>query len=189
MGIFSYILADFQQKNIIESRAVQTLWVCFTSYETSLFETWADLSKLLALLRRLVSWDVKQTFAKVWDTHQFVTYVSIVRIRPTLLRKIVGYGFTNTSMWKISCPTISKPFKFTWTVVSINSLKKESLKVLGFMYSISNEFLFSFFHGIWANKVNFPGQLLSSTCPATVQLSELSRNWNNYSHGRLSSGF
>ena len=108
---------------------------------------------------------------------------------PTLLRKIVGYGFTNTSMWKISCPTISKPFKFTWTVVSINSLKKESLKVLGFMYSISNEFLFSFFHGIWANKVNFPGQLLSSTCPATVQLSELSRNWNNYSHGRLSSGF
>ena len=40
---------------------------------------------------------------------------------------------------------------------------------------------------IWANKVNFPGQLLSSTCPTTVQLSELSRNWNNYSHGRLSS--
>ena len=45
------------------------------------------------------------------------------------------------------------------------------------------------FSMIWANKVNFPGQLLSSTCPATVQLSELSRNWNNYSHGRLSSGF
>ena len=29
--------------------------------------------------------------------------------------------------------------------------------------------------------------MLSSTCLATVQLTSTSRNWNNYSHGRLSS--